>query len=149
MAKYSSGLDEAFQALADPTRREVIGRLGAGPAAVGELAGHFDMALPSFLKHIRTLETAGWITTEKSGRVRTCTLRPSALGAVDDWLAEQRALWRGRTDRLEQFVLATQSGLPARSADPDGHLNPNPEPHTFQDTNPTSNHHLDPQETHA
>lgn len=119
MAKYSRELDGAFQALADPTRRDVINRLGAGPATVGELAGHFDMALPSFLKHIRTLETSGWITTQKSGRVRTCTLRPSALGAVDDWLAAQRSIWLGRTDRLEQFVLATHAGQPLTSPNPD------------------------------
>lgn len=138
MAKYSGGLDEAFQALADPTRRDVLGRLGAGPATVGELACHFDMALPSFLKHIRSLEASGWITTKKSGRVRTCTLQPSALDAVDDWLAEQRSIWRGRTDRLEQFVLTSQSGLAARSADPDP--DPDPSSDSHFDT------HLDTQE---
>jgi DNA-binding transcriptional ArsR family regulator len=104
MAKYSAVLDEVFLALADPTRRAVVGRLGAGAASVGELAGHFAMTLPSFMKHIRMLEESGLITTTKTGRVRTCVLERTRLAVVDGWLAEQRALWEGRTDRLEQFV---------------------------------------------
>ncbi len=112
MAQYSPTLDGMFHALADPTRREVLDRLGSGPASVSELANHFDMALPSFLKHIRTLESAGWIRTRKSGRVRTCRLEPGALAIVDGWLEAQRRVWQGRTDRLEQFVLTG-------SADPD------------------------------
>jgi len=103
MAKYQD-LDGVFVALADPTRRAVIRRLGAGPASVGELAEPFPIALPSFMKHVRMLETHGLIRTRKSGRVRTCALNRERLALVDDWLAEQRALWEQRTDRLEQFV---------------------------------------------
>lgn len=97
-------LDSIFQALADPTRRAVVGRLGRGPASVGELAAPFDMALPSFMKHIHILEQSGLIRTSKSGRVRTCEIDRMRLTAVDSWLEEQRAIWEGRTDRLEQFV---------------------------------------------
>jgi DNA-binding transcriptional ArsR family regulator len=97
-------LDGIFRALADPTRRAVIGRLGRGPASVGELAAPFEMALPSFMKHIRMLEAAGLIHTSKSGRVRTCTIDHDRLAAVDGWLSQQRAIWERRTDRLEQFV---------------------------------------------
>lgn len=104
MAQQLLELDGIFQALADPTRRAVIGRLGTGPASIGELAAPFDMALPSFMKHIRSLENTGWITTEKVGRVRTCELRPEHFEAVEDWLTRNRRLWEGRTDRLEQFV---------------------------------------------
>ncbi len=103
MAKYGA-LDEVFVALADPTRRAVIRRLGEGPASVGELAAPFPITLPSFMKHVRTLERSGLIRTRKSGRVRTCVLDRERLSLVDDWLAEQRALWEQRTDRLEQFV---------------------------------------------
>jgi DNA-binding transcriptional ArsR family regulator len=106
MAQYQ--MDAIFQALADPTRRAVVGRLGRGPATVSELAAPFDMALPSFLKHIRTLEGGGLIRTRKTGRVRTCELERGALATAESWLAQQRALWEGRTDRLEQFVLETQ-----------------------------------------
>jgi DNA-binding transcriptional ArsR family regulator len=106
MAQYQ--LDQIFQALADPTRRAVIGRLGQGPASVGELAEPFAMALPSFMKHIHSLEGAGLIRTRKDGRVRTCAIEPSALATATGWLAEQRALWEARTDRLEQFILQQQ-----------------------------------------
>ena len=104
MAQYSSQLDGVFQALADPTRRAVLGRLGVGPASIGELAAPFDMALPSFMKHIRYLENTGWIRTRKTGRVRTCTLEKESFDVIETWLSEQRSIWEGRTDRLERFV---------------------------------------------
>ena len=104
MAQYQTQLDDIYQALADPTRRAVIGRLGRGPASVGELAQPFAMALPSFMKHIHVLEESGLIRSHKAGRVRTCAINTARLGAIDGWLAEQRAIWEGRTDRLEQFV---------------------------------------------
>jgi DNA-binding transcriptional ArsR family regulator len=104
MAKYMAEVDGVFASLADPTRRAVVRRLGSGPASVGELAREAPMALPSFMKHIRTLEAEGLIRTRKAGRVRTCTLRRERLALVEDWLAEQRAIWDGRTDRLERFV---------------------------------------------
>lgn len=104
MAQHAEQLNGIFQALADPTRRAVLGRLGKGPASVSELAKPFDMALPSFLKHIYFLEDCGWIRTRKEGRVRTCAIQRKPLAAVEAWLSAQRALWEGRTDRLEQFV---------------------------------------------
>lgn len=104
MAQYSMALDDVFQALADPTRRAVLSRLGSGPATVGELAEPFDMTLPSFMKHIHLLERSGWIRTRKVGRVRACTLEHTNLDAAGQWLKEQRSLWEARTDRLEQFV---------------------------------------------
>ena len=104
MEQYQSQLDGIFQALADPTRRAVVGRLGRGQASVGELAAPFDMALPSFMKHIHMLEQAGLIRTSKEGRVRQCELDRPRLAAIDNWLNQQRTIWEGRTDRLEQFV---------------------------------------------
>jgi len=104
MANYSAQLDDVFVALADPTRRDVVRRLGRGPTSVGDLARAFPMTLPSFLKHVRTLESAGLIDTRKAGRVRTCVLNRDRLALVDDWLAEQRRAWEEHTDRLEQFV---------------------------------------------
>ena len=104
MDKYSHELDGVFVALADPTRRAVIRQLGGGAASVSELASSFPITLPSFMKHVRTLEACGLIHTAKSGRVRTCTLDRERLALVGDWLAEERRLWEGRTDRLEQLV---------------------------------------------
>ena len=86
----------------------MVGELGRGPASVGDLARSSPMTLPSFMKHIRMLERSGLIRTAKAGRVRTCTLNRERLAVVDGWLAEQRAIWEGRTDRLEQFVTNPQ-----------------------------------------
>ncbi|MEO5807797.1 metalloregulator ArsR/SmtB family transcription factor [Devosia sp.] len=102
-------LDSIFQALADPTRRAVLGRLGTGPASISDLAEPFAMALPSFMKHIHFLEDAGLIRTHKQGRVRTCSIEQQQFAAIDGWLKDQRAVWEGRTDRLEQFVLNQQN----------------------------------------
>ena len=104
MEQYRDPLDGIFQALADPTRRAVLGRLGHGPASISDLARPFDMALPSFMKHIRFLEGSGLIRTRKDGRVRTCEVEPRRFAAIEAWLSSQRALWEGRTDRLEAFV---------------------------------------------
>jgi DNA-binding transcriptional ArsR family regulator len=105
MAQHST-LDGVFQAVSDPTRRAVLGRLGSGPASIGELAAPFDMALPSFMKHIGSLEKAGLIRTRKTGRVRVCTIERDTFTLIESWLSEQRSIWEGRTDRLERFVTA-------------------------------------------
>jgi len=104
MAQYSTVLDGVFAALADPTRRAVVRRLGQGPASVGDLAHDAPMTLPSFMKHVRVLESHGLIRTVKSGRVRTCELNREQFALVEDWLAEQRRVWADRTGRLEHFV---------------------------------------------
>ncbi|MFC4112350.1 ArsR/SmtB family transcription factor [Nonomuraea zeae] len=104
MAQYSAEIDGVFVALADPTRRGVIRRLGRGPTSVGDLAREFPMTLPSFMKHVRTLESNGLIRTVKVGRVRTCVLNRDRLAVVEHWLAEQRRIWEERTDRLEHLV---------------------------------------------
>jgi DNA-binding transcriptional ArsR family regulator len=106
MEQYKTRLDGVFQALADPTRRAVLTRLSKGPATVGDLAKPFDMALPSFMKHIHLLEESGWIRTRKQGRVRRCALEKKQFAAVEAWVSGQRALWEGRTDRLEAFAMA-------------------------------------------
>jgi DNA-binding transcriptional ArsR family regulator len=97
-------IDAAFAALADPTRRAVVERLGNGPASVSELAGGFTMAMPSFLQHVRVLEGAGLVRTEKQGRVRTCTLEPLALAAMEQWIIERRRATEARYDRLAKFL---------------------------------------------
>jgi DNA-binding transcriptional ArsR family regulator len=112
MAQYSAEVDGVFVALADPTRRSVIRRLGRGPTRVGDLAAGFPMTLPSFMKHVRTLESNGLIRTVKVGRVRTCVLNRERLAVVDDWLAEQRRIWQERTDRLERFVVESMEEQP-------------------------------------
>ena len=101
---HMANLDSIFHGLADPTRRAVIARLATGPAPVSELAAPHGMALPSFLKHLKVLETGGWIMSDKRGRVRTCRLRPEAAQAAEGWLGQQRSLWEARLDRLDAFL---------------------------------------------
>lgn len=97
-------LDQAFHALANPTRRSVIERLGQGSATVSELAEPFAMALPSFMQHLRVLETSGLIETQKRGRVRTVRIRPTNLRRAARWLVEQRGLWERRLDQLDAYL---------------------------------------------
>ena len=97
-------LDPLFHALADPTRRAVVERLTRGPAPVGELARPFDMALPSFLQHLKVLERSGLVRSEKAGRVRTVHLEAAPLAAARDWLAARQREWEQRLDRLETFL---------------------------------------------
>ena len=104
MANYSIALDSTFHALSDPTRRAVVQRLCRGPATVSELAEPFDMALPSFLKHVGVLEGIGLIQSKKSGRIRTCTLGHKNLGAAERWFWEQRAIWNGRYQNLDSLL---------------------------------------------
>src|ERR1700676_4933399 len=104
MANQSMQLDNVFGALSDATRRAIVMRLCEGEASVGELAKPFEMALPSLMKHIRILESSGLVTSEKIGRVRTCSLKTEALETIEDWLAAQRELWEQRLDRLEMYV---------------------------------------------
>lgn len=99
-----AALDSVFHALADPTRRAVVQRLGQGKATVSELAEPFDMALPSFMKHIGVLEQAGLIASRKVGRVRTCTLKPKKLAAAEQWFERQRVLWKRRYDNLDNLL---------------------------------------------
>ena len=97
-------IDLAFAALADPTRRAVVERLGSGPASVSTLAANHPIALPSFMQHLRQLESAGLIRTEKQGRVRTCTLEPLALTAVEQWIVQRRRDWEARLGRLGAYL---------------------------------------------
>jgi DNA-binding transcriptional ArsR family regulator len=104
MANQSMQLDRVFGALSDATRRAIVMRLCDGEASVGELAKPFEMALPSLMKHIRILESSGLVASEKTGRVRTCSLQTEALASIELWLAAQRKIWEQRLDRLEMYV---------------------------------------------
>jgi DNA-binding transcriptional ArsR family regulator len=104
MPNLTTSLDSTLQALADPTRRAVIERLGRGSASVSELARPFGMALPSFMQHLRMLEGCGLVISEKSGRVRTCRLQPEALTGLEGWLERQHATWSQRLDQFDAFV---------------------------------------------
>lgn len=89
-----------FQALGDATRLAVVEELLKGPASVSDLARPHDMALPAFTKHLRVLEAAGLIQSQKTGRVRTCFIHPPALHALLGWFTDRQRLWEARLDNL-------------------------------------------------
>jgi DNA-binding transcriptional ArsR family regulator len=104
MAYHDPALATLFHALADPTRLRVVEALCAGPAQAGTLAEPFDMALTSFLKHLRVLESAGVISTQKAGRVRMVRLNPARMSQAAEWFRDRHALWDGRLDRLGELL---------------------------------------------
>jgi DNA-binding transcriptional ArsR family regulator len=96
--------DGVFRALSDRTRRDVVAHLTRCPASVSELAQPFGMALPSFMQHLRVLESSGLVRSTKTGRVRTYHLVPKRLQVAEQWLAAQRDLWERRMDRFERYA---------------------------------------------
>ncbi|MCC7363653.1 MAG: helix-turn-helix transcriptional regulator [Dehalococcoidia bacterium] len=117
MLKQAEPLDLVFQALADPTRRAIVERLGRGPATVSELAMPFTMSLAAVVQHLQVLEASGIVTSEKTGRVRTCRIESAALKPAERWLADRRATWEHRFDRLGE-LLATQPTDPPKGTTP-------------------------------
>jgi DNA-binding transcriptional ArsR family regulator len=98
------GLDVAFAALSDGTRRGVLERLGRGDASITDLASTFHMTLTGMRKHVGVLEEAGLVTTHKVGRVRTCMLGPRRLEEEREWMAMYRQLWDARFEELDRVV---------------------------------------------
>jgi DNA-binding transcriptional ArsR family regulator len=93
-------VDPVFHALADPTRRVIVERLSRGPASVSELARPLTISLPAVVQHLAVLEASGLVRSKKVGRVRTCHIEPVALRTAEDWIADRRATWERRLDRL-------------------------------------------------
>jgi DNA-binding transcriptional ArsR family regulator len=109
MDQYSSPrLTTTFAALSDATRRGVLAELGQGDASITALAGRFHMTLTGMKKHVGVLELAGLVTTEKRGRVRTCTLGPGRLEAEMAWIESYRLMWDARFNGLEALVADLQ-----------------------------------------
>ena len=97
-------LDASFAALSDATRRGVLQQLGRADASITDLAEKFHMTLTGMKKHVGVLEQAGLVTTEKIGRVRTCTLGPRRLDEETAWIERYRHLWASRFDELDKVV---------------------------------------------
>lgn len=107
MVQYSQ-LDSAFAALADPTRRGILERLGRGDASITDLAERFGMTLTGMKKHVRTLEQAKLVTTKKVGRVRYVRPGPHRLEQAVDWIEKYREMLESRYDRLGEFLERTK-----------------------------------------
>lgn len=104
MLQHSAAIDTLFHALAEPARCRMVERLGLGPASVSELAAPLPMSLSAVAQHLRVLEASGLVRSEKRGRTRTCRLEPAALRAVEQWIAERRAGWERKLDRLGAYL---------------------------------------------
>ena len=102
---HHAPLDTVFAALADPTRRAMLGRLADGDASVGELAAPHDMSLAAASKHIQVLERAGLIDRTVKGRTHSCRLNPEPLAEVTAWLRHYEKFWQARLDDLERALL--------------------------------------------
>lgn len=98
-------LDRVFAALADPTRRAILGRLrDEGEATVGELAEPFAVSRPAVSKHLNVLEAAGLVHRTPDGRVNRCRLDPEPLAVASEWVERYRAWWEGRLDALADYL---------------------------------------------
>jgi DNA-binding transcriptional ArsR family regulator len=98
-------VDRVFRALSDPTRRDVLERLTSRPASTSELAARYEMALPSFVEHLRVLEGSGLVRSSKAGRIRTYELAPEQMKVAEGWLGRQRKLWERRFDQLDSYLM--------------------------------------------
>jgi DNA-binding transcriptional ArsR family regulator len=103
MVQYAQ-IDRTLAALADPTRRGTLERLGHGNASISELAEPFGISLTGMKKHVRVLEDAGLVTTEKVGRTRRCTLGPRRLDDVQEWVESYRRMLDERLDRFGELL---------------------------------------------
>jgi DNA-binding transcriptional ArsR family regulator len=109
MVQYPA-LDRTFSALSDPTRRDILDRLGRGPASIGELARPLGMSLTGMKKHVQILERAELVTTEKVGRTRQCRLGPEHLEDAVQWIQLYRRRWERRLDGLESYLGTHRGG---------------------------------------
>ena len=102
-------LDKTFAALADPARRAMVERLVQGPATVSELAKPLPMSLPAAMLHLKVLEDCGLVTSQKTGRVRTCQIDPKMLSQAEQWVADRRRMWERNLDRLAVWLDETKA----------------------------------------
>lgn len=110
-------LSKVFSALADPTRRDILTRLGAGEATVTQVADPYSISLPAISRHLKVLETAGLITRDKQAQWRTNTLRVEPLTEAVTWMEHLTHLWDERFDRLDGHLAAIKQIQPATTED--------------------------------
>ncbi len=99
-----NGLDQAFAALADPTRRGIVVHLARGEASVSDLVGLFSLTQPTISSHLKVLESAGVILRRRVGQERACKLETELLKAVTDWLEKVQEVWEGNYKRLDALL---------------------------------------------
>lgn len=111
-------LDRVFHALADPSRRLMLERLGQGPASVSDLGRPLSMSLAAVVQHVQVLESSGLVQTQKLGRTRTCTLNPVTMRSAERWISARRTVVERRLDRLGEYLTETAGKPGAGTAEP-------------------------------
>ena len=111
MVQYTQPIPhDPFAAIADSTRRGILDQLTLNDASISDLAHHFGMTLTGMKKHVGLLELAGLVTTQKFGRVRTCSMGPYQLEKEMEWISNYRYLWNARFDALDQLLNELKPG---------------------------------------
>jgi DNA-binding transcriptional ArsR family regulator len=100
---------DVFQAIADPTRREIIRLISSQPMNLNAIAGHFDITRPAISNHIKILNECGIITIEQTGRERYCKIQPQNLKEVSDWIEQYKGLWEQKIDSFEEYIYKLKS----------------------------------------
>ncbi|MCW3083461.1 MAG: ArsR family transcriptional regulator [Bacteroidetes bacterium] len=100
---------DVFQAIADPTRREIIGMLASQSLNLNSVAEHFDVSRPAISKHIKILTECGLITITQQGRERYCEAKLEKLNEVSDWVEKYKKFWTGKLDALEIYLMEMQA----------------------------------------
>lgn len=97
-------VDRVFHALGDATRRAIVEKVSEGPVSVSALAAPLGITLAAVIQHLQVLEESGLVRTEKTGRVRTCSIEPKGLSLMEQWIADRKSLWERRLDRLGEIL---------------------------------------------
>ncbi|MCC6462335.1 MAG: helix-turn-helix transcriptional regulator [Saprospiraceae bacterium] len=100
---------DVFQAIADPTRRDIISLLAGRPLPLNAIADRFHLSRQAISLHIKILTECGLIAVQPQGRERHCSIQADKLAAIDAWLSPFRALWEARFERLDQVLTTIQS----------------------------------------
>ena len=106
----SDKLSLIFSALADPTRRAILAALALGPMPVGEIAKPFDMSEPAVIKHLKVLERAGLVETDRKGQMRPRRLNAQPLAEASSWVEQYRQFWEASFDQLDAYLEELQAG---------------------------------------
>jgi DNA-binding transcriptional ArsR family regulator len=121
-------LSSTFAALADPTRRAILGRLALGETSVTALAKPFDMSMPAVSKHLKVLERAGLIARGRDAQMRPCRLEAGPLREAATWIEEYRQFWEERLDRLEAYLRRVENAKQKTKTNGSGKIRPRTHP---------------------
>ncbi len=104
MKQKKPDIDLIFHALGDASRRAIVKKVSEGPISVSRLAEPLAITLAAVVQHLQVLEECGLVHTEKTGRVRTCSIQVAGLAAAEQWIREHRSIWERRLDKLDELL---------------------------------------------